>query len=597
MPAASGAGVLVSYPQGTLQDPEIYFLTGARRRASLSSLLRHLACLVRIDHGKGLYPCDTQSRAEQSRAEQNNARPARHASTRVGFLFWCSRALVVGCTLGSSLACSGQYDEEGHVSLGLTAPVSCSGGTLLPLGDYTFDYSGRQITGRVCARPDGLPPEDVWTEVGSSARVDFAALEQEDAWALHAVHHSINEAFWPKLQDAAATEELEADVWFRVDRSGLPTKSDVGGSAALGAAAQAQLESRIRSAAVDLAGQIRAIPSGTARFRRDPLSAEAFGVPKLRVVATADLLKQIGDLPMVWQILPDPGPFKPHADAYFYVDREDTLDNAGWDGTGRTVALLEYSKPDSTWNLNLGNGTNCTTDAGPAFKCYSDGCPGTFRSHARKVAGIVRSSALSFGGMADDVTTIFANFECDGNITNAINWATDNGASVVNQSSGGPAGSPQNTNDMFLDYKALNFPYPTIVASAGNQGISYRVSNNLRNGLVVGGANDHGINNRAGVTMYGENLPLEGSNSANWYDAGGWELPHIVAPAGFVTSAGYAPNTTEELIMGTSSSAAQLSGIVASLQELNPNLTVYWEPTVPGLMVSANENVDEYYGG
>jgi hypothetical protein len=49
--------------------------------------------------------------------------------------------------------------------------------------------------------------------------------------------------------------------------------------------------------------------------------------------------------------------------------------------------------------------------------------------------------------------------------------------------------------------------------------------------------------------------------------------------------------------MGTSSSAAQLSGIVASLQELNPNLTVYWEPTVPGLMVSANENVDEYYGG
>jgi hypothetical protein len=51
------------------------------------------------------------------------------------------------------------------------------------------------------------------------------------------------------------------------------------------------------------------------------------------------------------------------------------------------------------------------------------------------------------------------------------------------------------------------------------------------------------------------------------------------------------------LIYGTSSSTAQLSGIVASLQEYNPNLTVYWEPTVPGLMVSANENVDEYYGG
>jgi hypothetical protein len=118
---------------------------------------------------------------------------------------------------------------------------------------------------------------------------------------------------------------------------------------------------------------------------------------------------------------------------------------------------------------------------------------------------------------------------------------------------------------------------------------------NLRNGVVVGGADDHGSTSRSAATMW-DLSDVAGSQGINHLGSSGWEVPHIVAPAEEVDSAGFAPSAVETS-GGTSLAAPQVSGAVAIAQEANSSLESWPEVILPALLVGADEDVDESYGG
>jgi hypothetical protein len=262
-------------------------------------------------------------------------------------------------------------------------------------------------------------------------------------------------------------------------------------------------------------------------------------------------------------------------------------------GSGITVAIREGGRPDSYWNLPGIVPGDCEAAGGTAH-CH---CPeGNTFGHPRWVAGLVSTSVTPFSGIAPDSTTIFANTGVSGCeshgldlFTSAVNWATDEGASVINVSAIGA-----DSEQMFWDYKAVTWPWPTVVAGAGNQGHQeeHTVANRLRNGIVVGASTenhlDYAVDSRHDIEM---------RFNSSWINPEGWgELPHIVAPGTHVVSAGHDPGQIDSVV-NTSAATPQVAGAVACLQEQNPALATRPEVIASGLMVSGDINADAGTGG
>jgi len=117
-----------------------------------------------------------------------------------------------------------------------------------------------------------------------------------------------------------------------------------------------------------------------------------------------------------------------------------------------------------------------------------------------------------------------------------------------------------------------------------------RVINNLHNGLVVGGGDDHNSSSRSSVTQW------DGTTDVNWFGPQGFELPHVAAPAINIATAGF-QDGDDGVISATSSAAPQVSGMAISLMEANPALVGYPEALLSGIMTGADENIDEAFGG
>jgi len=143
----------------------------------------------------------------------------------------------------------------------------------------------------------------------------------------------------------------------------------------------------------------------------------------------------------------------------------------------------------------------------------------------------------------------------------------------------------QSSRDFLLDYKTANNPYPIVVAGAGNNG-EWVVQNRLRNGLVVGGGYETNGSDRTAVYQASKVSTL------NPNGAYGFEVPHLAAISenvAVVPAAGILPPYPQG---GTSLSTPQVSAIIAQLHEINPALRTWPEVVVPGLMVTADENID-----
>jgi hypothetical protein len=349
-------------------------------------------------------------------------------------------------------------------------------------------------------------------------------------------------------------------------------------------------------------------------------SREHYGAPYIRIDTTVADLRNIGDLENVILVTPDPGDGSPLSSAYYDLGYFGTIDGASssWDGSGRRVAIVEGGRPDTISNtpgvLPGATGHSCSPTGGTALcHCPSAAPPLATKQHCRQVAGVVRNSVTAFGpdtagGVADDSNQMYANIaygSCttDGPdiFSSGVNWAINEGASVLNFSwEFGLYGDPQSTYERFVDWRALTYPWPTFVAAAGNRGVTSRVVNKLYNGIIVGGADDHGSSTRSGATLYDVDA-TSGTSSVNWSPSGtapkfGFELPHLAAAAVGVDAAGAGPGWVDT-VGGTSLAAPQISALVADIQEGNPTIAYWPEVMQVGLMASANENIDEAYSG
>ena len=392
--------------------------------------------------------------------------------------------------------------------------------------------------------------------------------------------------FRAKLQ-ATPSEPAEAYVWFYVDEKEAPEKEWLIGEPSSGAATASDREASTRAGAVSIAAKLAAVPMVELSGNSNP--DVMYGVPVVRIRATLAAFDAIGTWPEVWRIDPVPDHYAEFSDDYYYTTLENWPDQlGGYDGTGVTVATYEGDIPDSWANLPGRLPGSCQDSTGPTStaKCH---CPtlNHWNSHPRAMMGVVRRNT-GILGMANGATTIMANHTggCtthgNDNYASALNWATANGATVISHSAGtGASGLQASAHDRFFDYKASVSPYPFIAGASANAPLGY-VQNRMRNGTCVGGSIETAGADRSQVVM---------ASTSWWNGAEGLEVPHVVALAEHVDTAGFALNDVS-VTGGSSAATAEVAGIAASMQELNGTLKNWPEVMVPGLLVSANEDVD-----
>ncbi|MCL4752169.1 MAG: S8/S53 family peptidase [Myxococcales bacterium] len=491
---------------------------------------------------------------------------------------------------GSVAACG----EAGELDLGRVQDgvvEACAGPPVLTTR-HTFENINRAVVIQTCSSSTGASHFAV-TDEATGLPADFAELERLDALAFHNVNASTRPGLRAAL-DASPAGEVNVHIWFRPDLPDETPKEEV---VAMSGHSQEQSkrEARTFAQAKQALKRLSGIPGLTLLSSAEGFSE--FGPPIILARGNRSALEQAGMADEVWEIVSAEETWVPGTTDYFFTTNDVWLDYAGHDGTWQTVAILEFERPESSLNLPGWPSGSCApwSGFGTARLCHCSA--GTRGGHPRMVMGVVRASSgsLWFEGMADEATTIAANTDggCTTNgpdaFSSALNWSTSNGARVINcsdQMGLDPlVDSFQSSRDRLYDYKASVSPYPFIAVIAGNAGTGSNVMSRPRNGVSVGSGQENSGTDRNGVVMAAH------SSNLNPNGGSGFEVPHLVAIGVNVDTAGRDLNTTDT-VNGTSFAAPQVAGVVAALHERNPALKSWPEVVIPGLLASADEDVD-----
>lgn len=203
-------------------------------------------------------------------------------------------------------------------------------------------------------------------------------------------------------------------------------------------------------------------------------------------------------------------------------------------------------------------------------------------SHGTAIAGFVASDFL---GVAPDVELILININLSDSIEEsyyikAFDYAKKHGASVINCSWGGESLS----QSLAIKLKEMYESNINVIFASGNgsNGTGISLDSNIDEEsespyvLAIGATSV--LNDRALYSNYGSNVDLlaPGGGGKNYYKGGG-ELLGILAldsmgTAGVNNTFGYASNNYT-FTAGTSFSAPLVSGTIALMLAVNPNLT------------------------
>jgi len=261
----------------------------------------------------------------------------------------------------------------------------------------------------------------------------------------------------------------------------------------------------------------------------------------------------------------------------------------GYDGTGVDIAILEDDNVDFTSNSVEcpANTNNCFEHPGATrWAMYGEGW------HATLVASAAASNHPIYRGMAPGATVMSAGIQGANrqDDINALVWAFDQGAEVVNASYGWCPGSIQMDDiDRAFDHYA-RARLRLLVAAAGNNDalcpFDY-VDSPAKgwNVLSVGAYDDHNDSNWSNDTMPNWSAWVNPDSPSHDH-----EKPEVVAPGVSITGIERDGNLRTE--DGTSFAAPQVAGLAALLIHRNWSLNVWPEASRSIIMASATHNID-----
>lgn len=393
----------------------------------------------------------------------------------------------------------------------------------------------------------------------SGRPVDAERLLAEIAVARARQFGRMHESLYRAREAATGNRRLPVAVWFETDPSILEVERPMRGQ-----------KERPRSAVQQRAAIERATRSGLQRI--EELKGRVRRVSRAAPVVFAELSAQeldrlARDKSVAGLFLHDPRGIDDLDDSMAIANSDD-VHALGFRGAGIRVAVWEDG-PDSTANLAIA-GRFTTSPA------TSD--------HSRHVHGIIRNTQT---GAARGHARSCRLFSANDKDLDALEWAVEEQeCTVVNQSFHRKAEAREGSmsfDDIYKDWLALRWPYPTICQAAGNHFAGDSddidptsdefVNHKGFNSLAVGNHNDT-------ASAMSASSVFRNPNSSH----GDRELPEISANGTSVTAVGLTKS-------GTSMASPACAGVAALIQNSNSTLEHWPEGCRAILLAGATRNV------
>jgi hypothetical protein len=395
------------------------------------------------------------------------------------------------------------------------------------------------------------------TLLADGTRAAEASLRAAEEAAYRARYGALKPRLYALLQSGQAPERVPVHVWTKVYIE-YPRKEELLAARSRMAAFQADVASRLSKATAPIVGWLQS------RGYEAQVDAKA---PMIRAELSAGDIKELGRLGSVaWVDLDEPG--HPTSTVWY------TITNVGearsiTTGANVRACFVEGDQAANTTFLRI------AATASPTG--YTD-------SHIQQTMGMASNSFTGNATSITDASLFQANwdqFPASPSVPTMWQWCDDQSALVDNFSwSMAFPNDPNFTSlDGQIDFYVKNFPFPLIVAAAGN-GAQF-VENKGFNELSVGASDDKTTTDRADDTIASfsawQNPTLAHSD---------YEIPHLVAPGACVDSADQA------CLFGTSFAAPQATGAAMLVIGRDSTIGGWPEEIKAILMTTATRNVD-----